>query len=140
VVALRALPRAISDAMAWAQLMRDANRENEIRMLIYGAGLRSILFLREQIYQDANVNQRVQVVGMLDDDTNLHGRLVYGHRVYGGIDMAAAVIQGSRVNRIIVTEQLDDDTLRRLKTLARAHNSELTIWETVQRSLLDDVP
>jgi UDP-GlcNAc:undecaprenyl-phosphate GlcNAc-1-phosphate transferase len=138
VVGLRALPHALKDAMAWAQLRREADRDHEIRMLVYGAGLRSTLFLREQVYEDSNVNSRVQIVGMLDDDSNLHGRLVYGYRVLGGIEMAATILQQSKVNRIVITEQLEDSVLKRLKTLARANHAELTVWQTVHHSLVTD--
>ena len=135
VAGFRALPHAIQDAMAWAQLQRDANRNNEVRILIYGAGLRSTLFLREQVYLDANFNKRVQIIGMLDDDSNLHGRLVYGHRVFGGIEMAAAIIKQTKTNRIVITGHLEDSVLSRLKTIAGAHHAELMVWQTSHHSL-----
>jgi FlaA1/EpsC-like NDP-sugar epimerase len=69
------------------------------------------------------------VVGVLDDDRNLHGRYLYGHRVLGGIEMAQRLIEAHRVQDIVVTTKLEEPVLGRLVAVASHTGAQLWFWE-----------
>ena len=74
------------------------------------------------------------VVGLLDDDTNLHGRRVYGYPVLGGIDKLAEMAAHHHVREIVITTHLDDDIFRRVTEYAAANGINVFKWRTDLRS------
>jgi len=48
------------------------------------------------------MNDRV-IVGVIDDDLNLRGRIIAGHRVIGGFDRLGEWLVQQRVDGVIIT-------------------------------------
>jgi FlaA1/EpsC-like NDP-sugar epimerase len=69
------------------------------------------------------------VVGLLDDDRNLRGRYLYGHRVLGGIETVQRLVERHRVQDIVVTTKLEESVLRRLVGVASHTGAQLWFWE-----------
>ncbi len=101
------------------------------RVLAYGGGLRFRSFLRELGLRSGH-NDRV-IVGLIDDDIHLKGRIVAGYTVLGGVDELGRVAKEVRADLLIVTCLLDEAGLSRVASLARALGLELSVWVCEER-------
>lgn len=103
--------------------------------MIYGAGVRGILFMRQRSAKYPGAGDRRRIVGILDDDTNMHGRLAYGYPVRGGIDRLESLVKRYAVKEVVVTAKLKPEVLRRLRAIAYRQNLILTEWCIEERPL-----
>ena len=78
-------------------------------VIIIGAGEAAISLLKEIGRSD-----RWQVVGLLDDDTSLHGREILGVRVYGPVDQLKCFADKLNVSHVIVAMPSARHQFRRL--------------------------
>ena len=138
IVGLRAMPRAIQDAMGWAHLRRDSSAGERRRILIYGADYGCTLYLLEHSYRRPGRNDQPHVIGLLDDDANLHGRFVHGCRVLGGIEKASAIVKEMKIDEIVVTESIREDIMNRLMTTAGAFGARLSTWQTTSQLIVPE--
>jgi FlaA1/EpsC-like NDP-sugar epimerase len=129
----RAAAQIVQDAMAWVR--RRSRETRGRRVLLWGAGDRCLLFLRSLSYLEPDREHRPEIVGLLDEDVNLHGRVVYGHRVLGGLAGLAAEARARRAEELIVLADVDTETRERL--LAGAAQADLAVreWTPVMRTL-----
>ncbi len=105
------------------------------RLLLYGAGGRCQLFLKERGF---NVQERVDksiIVGLVDDDVTLHGHWVYGYQIRGGGAELAETIARLRITDIIITAQLGPDLLAAAQTVALEKGVRLSEWGLQSRSV-----
>jgi FlaA1/EpsC-like NDP-sugar epimerase len=125
-VGARAFPRAVRDAMGWGQRLQAAGARRLRNVLVCGAGDRCTLFLREQMMRPPDGRER-RVVGLLDDDRNLHGRLVHGYRVMGGIRDIPRLARELGAEEVIVAETWDAETQKRIR--AAAAEADVPVFE-----------
>ena len=128
VAGVRALPRAIQDAMAWGQRSRSGDARKGHHVLLYGAGYRCTLFLFEQSLDSSHRREFLDVVGLLDDARSLRGRYVHGYEVFGGVDVARSVMQKHHIEQVIVTGDLRDGVLLELRAAARECGVRVSDW------------
>jgi FlaA1/EpsC-like NDP-sugar epimerase len=108
---LRALPRVWDETRS--QLRRSTN---QTRVLIVGASEKGATLLRE-IHR--NTCLAYQVVGFLDDRTQLTGQLVAGIAVLGTTDDLATVAARYEVAEVLITTgEVDGRTVRKLHQTA----------------------
>lgn len=112
---------------------RLVGRKDVSRVLVYGAGLRFRAFRRELV-RHASQNSRI-IVGILDDDYLLKGRIIGGLRVFGTIRELPELINRYNIDSIVITCDISDEKLAVIKnsidssqvTLKRFILSEETI-------------
>jgi UDP-GlcNAc:undecaprenyl-phosphate GlcNAc-1-phosphate transferase len=86
---------------------------HEQKVLIYGAGDRGYLLLKEIIQ---NKKYGFKPVGWIDDDPNKQGMLLAGLKVYGGSDRVADICRKTGASHVIVsTEAVQQDAYHQLK-------------------------
>lgn len=103
------------------------------RLLLYGAGDRAMLFLREQDYALPDDRGRESVAGLLDPDTNLYGRLIHGHPVLGGMDYLLQESESVAFDELVLVADLSPEDHARLRDIARRRNLEVSEWRTERR-------
>lgn len=136
IVGMRMLSRTLQDVMAFSArhpslaIYRDCHNT-----LVYGVGVRGMLFLRQRSAQYPGAGDRRRIVGILDDDTNLHGRWVYGYPVRGGVQQLEDLAQRHAVKEVVVAAALQPDALRKLCAVAHRKNLVLTEWRVEERPL-----
>ncbi len=136
VAGVRIVSRTLQDIMALSArhpslaIYRDCHNT-----LVYGAGVRGMLFLRQRSARYPGAGDCRRIVGILDDDTNLHGRWVYGYPVRGGIDRLEGLAKRHGVKEVVVVAGLKPDVLRRLCAVAYRQNLVLTEWRVEERPL-----
>lgn len=134
LVGLRLFPRMIQDFLPIIIRHQAIEGVERVACLVYGAGHSCTLFLKAKASNTANQTSHRIVVCLLDDDANLHGRTVYGHRVLGGIDKLKGAILKYGVQEIVITAFLDESILRELEACAVTHDVRIFRWRTDIRS------
>jgi FlaA1/EpsC-like NDP-sugar epimerase len=132
LVGARTIGQFIEDGMGWLNRRHEPGRR---RLLLYGGGRRCMLYLRELSYDHPDGPTGVGVLGLLDDDTNLHGRSVYGYRVLGGL----AALEGGLLppaDEIVIVSDLDDGARRRLLSEAGRRGTAVSEWKPVSSPLI----
>ncbi len=89
-------------------------------VILIGAGELAVALLK-----DLSRSEQWRVVGMLDEDKIMHGRLLMGVRVLGAIDQLSEVASKFGVSHIILALPQEAHQLRR-KVVALANANELT--------------
>ncbi len=136
VAGVRMVSRTLQDIMAFSArhpslaIYRDCHN-----VLVYGAGVRGMLFLRQRSARYPGPGDRRRIVGIMDDDANLHGRWVYGYPVRGGIERLEGLAKRHGVKEVVVVAGLKPDVLRRLCAVAYRQNLVLTEWRVEERPL-----
>jgi FlaA1/EpsC-like NDP-sugar epimerase len=96
-----------------------------MRVLVYGGGLRFRSYLRE-LAERAGRNDRV-IIGIIDDDLHLKGRIIAGHKVLGGFKDIGEWVVGDRIEGLIITSLLTPERQAEVvKTM-----QELGVWVSV---------
>ncbi|MEO0794227.1 MAG: hypothetical protein AAFX93_03640 [Verrucomicrobiota bacterium] len=99
-------------------------------ILLYGAGNRGALYLRELrlIHPDEMATRKI--IGFLDDNTNLRQRFLHGVRVMGCLDELEHIISENDIDEIVITADLLSAHETRLKEIAARHEVAVSEWKT----------
>ena len=105
------------------------------RILVYGGGLRLRGFLRE-LYsrKEAVIDNHRMILGILDDDPQLRGRLIAGYQVLGTGEDMEAIIDAEKVDEVVVTCVMPVEKQQDLSRRLHAKNVKATHW------ICDEVP
>ncbi|HOW98235.1 MAG TPA: hypothetical protein P5567_07775 [Kiritimatiellia bacterium] len=134
LIGLRGFRPVVMDCLAFRSPRRAGDQPLR-RLLLYGAEDRAMLFLREHRYAALENPPREQIVGLLDDDSNLHGRLIHGYRVLGGLDFFQKQAASLGVDELVLVKDLDPETTARLLETAGRHGIAVSEWRTERRRL-----
>jgi FlaA1/EpsC-like NDP-sugar epimerase len=129
VVGLRLVPRTVQDVMAWTCPCKEMAGNPPRRTLVCGSGIGCTLFLTRRSYCAMDRSHCFQVVGVLDDDRNLHGRYIQGYRVLGAPEDLPGLLERYRVEQIVVTDTLNDGA-EALFDVAGRHKIPVLNWST----------
>jgi UDP-N-acetylmuramyl pentapeptide phosphotransferase/UDP-N-acetylglucosamine-1-phosphate transferase len=136
---LRILPRAFLDLSAGNDSTRAASKELAEHVLLYGAGYGCMLYLRARAYS-IDLERPPVIMGILDDDTNLKGRYLSGHRILGGLNELPGILEKHQATKIIATTILPPGVLDRLMPLLHRHGISLFQWSVGMEPLFSPPP
>lgn len=139
VTGIRGLPRALNDLMSFVGRKVAASQlEKSPNVVLYGAGYRGILYLSLLGHNTVRSRSpRAQsVLGLIDDDRNLRGRLVHGYRILGGLRDLISLLRSGKVQEVILTAPLSEKRIARLRRVCQETNSTLYEWKPVSRCLV----
>jgi len=114
---------------------RHAGKGSGDRILLYGAGGRCQLFLKERNFFDSSSSDEREIVGLIDDDPSLHSRRVYGYKVLGGQGDLPELVNKLQVRGIIITAMLSLESEIAVRRFARAHRVRLSEWRFEEKNL-----
>lgn len=134
VMAVRVLPRLLQDAVAVLQRYQRGGPART-RVLLYGAGFRATLFLREQSFRSVEEMGRLEIEGFLDDDRNLQGRVVHGCPVIGTLDALTHVIDSRGIQGVVITADVGDEKRRRVGDVCERKGVSVWEWRPVMSPL-----
>ena len=103
------------------------------RIVVYGAGLRYAMFRRELV-RSSSRNTRV-IVGLLDDNSAMHGLYIGGMRILGGLDKAAEVIRDLRADAVVVACEMPPERLEHVREVFAAAGAKVSLWSCEERAL-----
>ncbi len=133
VLAIRVAPRLLQDCVGF--IHRHERHDSQKRTLLYGAGYTATLFLREQIFGDVSEATRYDIRGFIDDDQNLHGRIVHSYSILGDLDALDSLIEKLRIELIIVTGRVSETNRAELIRMASQYGVEVSEWYSSIRLL-----
>jgi len=134
----RVFYRCVEEIVVYLRSKSDVNADLE-RVVLYGAGGRCQLFLKERGFNNSSSFDRRGIIGLIDDEPALHFKWVYGHMVLGGLRDLPRLIPRHRITGIIITTVLTPESLSAMQELASHHGLSLSEWRFETRTL-DVVP
>jgi UDP-N-acetylmuramyl pentapeptide phosphotransferase/UDP-N-acetylglucosamine-1-phosphate transferase len=137
IIGVRVFYRCIEEIVLYLKSSSELDADSE-RVVLYGAGGRCQLFLRERGFNDSRSFDHRTIVGLIDDEPSLQFNWIYGHPVLGGSRDLPQLILRHRINGIIVTATLTPEARAAVQDLARQHHLHLTEWCFEHRNL--DLP
>jgi len=112
---------------------------NTERGVLYGAGGRCQLYLKERGFHNSSSFDHRVIIGLIDDEPDLQFKWVYGHMVLGGGRDLPQLISQYRISAIVITTALRPDSLSSVQELASRHGLCLSEW-CFETQTLDVVP
>jgi len=104
-----------------------------LRFLAYGGGIRFRSYLRE-LTERPGMNDRV-IMGIIDDDIPLKGRIIAGHRVLGGVDGIAEWVTKYRIDGIIITCLMKPEKEAQVVTALEKLGVRVSVWACDEKIL-----
>ena len=134
MILARVFYRCVEEIVLYLRSTSDMKAGLE-RVVLYGAGGRCQLFLKERGFNNSSSFDRRVIVGLIDDEPALHSKWVYGHMVLGmGRDLPQ-LIPRHRITGVIITTTLRPDSLMAVQDLASQHGLSLSEWRFEMRRL-----
>lgn len=128
LVFVRALPHITIDMLVNSRWRRSVD-DQRIPVLAYCAGYECMAFFYAEAMHLLPGSARRVVVGVIDEDPNLHGRIVYGCRVLGGFNALEESLRSCHAQEIVVIGKLDPERYKRLLQVAESHQVVVRRWE-----------
>jgi hypothetical protein len=127
IVASRVFYRCVEEVVLYLKTS-GTNTGEKKRIVLYGAGGRCQLFLKERGFNNSSSFDGRVVMGLIDDEPSLHFRWVYGHLVLGGLTDLPALIARHKINGIVITTALGPEALAAVAELATQRGLSLSEW------------
>ncbi len=140
MVTFRAIPRLAQDLLQYHD--RKSNSHPDLpphRVLIYGAGYGYTLITRAESFDDSKRKRHYSLIGLIDDDPYLRGRVVHGHQVLGTLQNLKDLAVEKDVDEILVSTNLNDRNKTELLKIAEELNLKVTV-RLFSNQILRDLP
>jgi FlaA1/EpsC-like NDP-sugar epimerase len=121
------IDRCIEELVLWLKSQGDAAGEIE-RVLLYGAGIRAQLFLKDRAMKISKKPDGRQILGFVDDEKGLHFQWIYGFLVLGGLKELPLLIERQRVSRVIIVSNLLPESRAALREITTQSGTKLSEW------------
>ena len=136
IAGIRCSLRVVRDLGAWLRCSI-AHDNDTTRSLILGAGENAILYLRQASFADQQKAPR-KIVGLVDDNTALHGKVVYGYPVLGNFSHLEEILKRYEVNELIFTHHYSDELRAEILKLKWEYDLLIRDFVFVLRDLDDN--
>ena len=134
IIGVRVFYRCIEEIVLFLKSKIDPNADIE-RVLLYGAGGRCQLFLKERGFNNSSSYDGRAIIGLLDNEPSLHFQWVYGYLVLGGIKDLPHLIERHRITGIVITAALPPAAQAAVQELVLKHGLHLSEWCFGERKL-----
>jgi len=98
------------------------------RVLLYGAGIRGQLFLKDRAMKTTKVSDNRTIMGFVDDEKALHFQWVYGFLVLGGLNELTHLIEQHKIKRIIIVSELLPESRAAVQGITVKNGIQLSEW------------
>jgi UDP-N-acetylmuramyl pentapeptide phosphotransferase/UDP-N-acetylglucosamine-1-phosphate transferase len=135
IVTSRLIDRCIEELVLWLKRQGDAAGEPE-RVVLYGAGVRAQLFLKDRAMTISKKPDGRQILGFVDDEKGLHFQWVYGFLVLGGLKELPLLIERQRVSRVIIVSNLLPESRAAIREIAARSGIKLSEWQPEEHGVV----
>lgn len=101
---------------------------NAEKILLYGAGGRCQLYIKERNFNTSPSNDGSVIVGLIDDEPLLRHQWVYGFKVLGNSKDLASLVSHYKINRIVITAALRPESQDYLRQIGEQLKLRITEW------------
>jgi FlaA1/EpsC-like NDP-sugar epimerase len=98
--------------------------------LIYGAGFPATLFIRQCGDGGLDGFDCRNIIGFIDEDSNLRGRIVHGFPVLGSLDDLESIVRGRKLSSIVITAEPGEENMERLRSVLKDKKIKVLYWRT----------
>jgi len=131
IFGVRVLLQTLREWMLAATLNERSQSRYVVRhILLYGAGNRGALYLRELRLMHPDEMAVRKIIGFIDDNLSLRRRYVHGVQVLGPLEELEDIITKHEIDEIIITSELLEANEQRLKQIAASREIKLSLWRT----------
>ena len=127
----RLVYRCLDELVIWLKRQGDTPTSGE-RILLYGAGVRAQLFLKDHAVNNSKQTDNRFIAGFMDDESALHFQWVYGFLVLGGLKDLPQLLVRHQINRIIIVADLTATNRAAVSQLAAEAGITLTEWRSAE--------
>lgn len=139
ILSVRVGYRCVEEVVHYLRANFDTPKDAE-RIVLYGAGGRCQLLLKERSFSNSSSFDRRHIVGLIDDEAALHFQWVYGHLVLGGLKELPRLIEKHHIRGIVITTALRPETLAAVRGLAAQYGLALSEWSFADREMIAAQP
>ncbi len=133
IVGLRVMRECLTGILHSIECLVITDNADTDKILAMGGGAKFRLFLKELISQ-AGHNKKV-IVGLLDDDINLRGRVISGYKVLDGFDCILEHVKKTRADRVIITCELPREKEQEIAAILKAEGIAISAWRCSEEKL-----
>ena len=130
----RMIREMIGDGLMMIESERLRGKERAEQILAYGAG-RTFACYR-QVFNFSKTWTTQSIVGIIDDNVSLNGRVIHGYPVLGQSSDLSVLIKRHQVDGIVVTTQLAPERRESIVAAAREHGVWLREWYWGERAMV----
>jgi UDP-GlcNAc:undecaprenyl-phosphate GlcNAc-1-phosphate transferase len=109
------------------------DKEDTERVLVYGGGVKFSLYLKNIIAKAGN--NKMFIVGLVDDDIHLKGRVISGYRVLGGAEHIMEIAKKYRAARVLITCDMSEDKIEQMAKEFEGSDIKLSVWRCSEEIL-----
>lgn len=139
IVVSRIIYRCIEEMALWIRRQSDVSGATE-RVLLYGAGTRAQLFLRDSAMRNSKIPDKRVIVGFMDDETALHFQWIYGYLVLGGTKELPYLIAKWKISRIIIVADILPERQKAVREIAAREEVHLSEWSPQEHEIYLTMP
>jgi len=138
ILGIRGFSIFLHDVMSVMDRVQAKGEKEERRdVIICGGGTRCTQFLRNRRYAVPYGKDDQRIVGIVDNDSNLRDRFVYGYRVLGGFEDLPDILEKSQVDEVLIATDLNEETRSLILQLACENGLTVSEWLMKRRIILD---
>lgn len=130
----RLVYRCVDELVLWLRRQGDLPVAGD-RVLLYGAGVRAQLFLKDHAVKSMNNPDSRVIVGLMDDEVSLHFQWVYGHLVLGGVRDLPQLVNRHKVDRVIIVADLRPESLAAVVQVCAQSGVPLFEWHSEEHAV-----
>jgi len=135
IITSRLVYRCIEELVFWLKRHGEVAGESE-RVLLYGAGIRAQLFLKDRAMKTSRHPDGRQILGFIDDEKALHFQWVYGFLVLGGLKELPQLIERRKVNRVVIVSELLPESRVAIQEIAARSGINLSEWQPEEHEII----
>ncbi len=134
IVGIRAIRRVALDMMQLHPLAAKKGGVNAERIIIWGVGCQTTLFLRQCAFPSDRTGS-ICLLGAFSNDDAVRGHYVHGVRVVGKLTDVARFVREERVDVIYLVEEVDSDVLARMQAIVSECGVRVVSWRMTEAVL-----
>lgn len=135
IASSRLFYRSLEELVLWLKRQGDSEGDAE-RVMLYGAGVRAQLFLKDRAVKTSKTPDGRQILGFIDDEKSLHFQWVYGFLVLGGLKELPALIERRKIDRVIIVAELPPENRAAVAAIAVQCGLPLSEWRPDEHELV----
>lgn len=136
---IRILPRLAQDILPRLREYYVERAPGQQRTVLYPAGPAAISLIQGHLIQAPQSGNVRRIVGLISDDSNLHGRLIAGYRVLSGLESFDDVISRYRIHEVIITPEASEKSIHQIVESAKRCGISTSKWEARLVTLTEKV-
>lgn len=105
-----------------------ANSSPIVNILLYGAGVRGGLYIRERYLLYSDELGSKNIIGFIDDDKALRKQYIYGKVVLGDSDDIKQLVLDNKIDEVVITTFLSGESYQTLVNTAQELGFNVSDW------------